>query len=142
MINAQHALVVVLLFMRYVSLTDYDALGEYTGVKPDEFLTLDKRAMESSGQIMYDSNTQMMTMGRGNSCSTLSRDGRISSHPSGPMTNHGFTGPMDYNTGNNPRQNTYYTVIVCAVYYSAGSVNSEILLIQICDYDLCWAYCI
>ncbi|XP_067947753.1 uncharacterized protein [Watersipora subatra] len=83
--------------------TNYDAVGEYTGVKPDEFLTLDKKAMESSGQIMYDSNALTMTMGRGNSCSTLSRDCKGRSFPSGqaPTNIPRHTGSVDYNTEEN-----------------------------------------
>jgi len=84
----------LLLTHRWKSLADPDALGEYTGVKPDEFLTLDKHTMEQSGQIMYD------TMAKGNSCSTIDRLERKGS-PSQSYLIAGYRhqGPTDYNTG-------------------------------------------
>ncbi|KAF6036676.1 hypothetical protein EB796_005021 [Bugula neritina] len=81
---------------------NFNGLGEYTGVKPNEFLTLDKKAMESSGQIMYDTQMSTMTTGRGNSCSTISRS-RMSSHPpTSPIhTNYGYSEALDYETDEN-----------------------------------------
>lgn len=76
-------------------LTAGGAIGEYTGVKPNEFMTLDKKALESSGQILYD-NYSTMTMGRKTSCSTLGRNRGVSSNP---MVNVAYDGPMDYETG-------------------------------------------
>lgn len=73
------------------------AIGEYTGVKPNEFMTLDKTALESSGQIMYD-QFSTMTMGRNTSCSTLGRG--LNHNPTGkPVVSNGYDGPMDYETG-------------------------------------------
>lgn len=81
---------------------DMDALGEYTGVKPDEFLTLDKHEMERSGQIMYDTPTSTMRAG-GNSCSTLDRlggRGRPSPTAARLIPNNRNNSPIDYDTGN------------------------------------------
>ena len=79
---------------------DPDALGEYTGVKPDEFLTMTKDAMMNTGQIMYDTMQSGMTTMRRNSCSTLSRDSGLHSYPSVERgIGGGYVGPMDYDTG-------------------------------------------
>jgi len=75
-----------------------EALGEYTGVKPNEFMTLDKKAMVSSGQIMYD--TLNSTMRRGNSCATLDRMDRKQTKPDISMEAK-YTGPVDYTTQEN-----------------------------------------
>lgn len=77
-----------------------DAIGEYTGVKPDEFLSMTHQNLMNTGQIMPDSmyNT-MTTNGRRNSCSTLnSRLSGVQRYPSG-VTNGAYNGEMDYNTG-------------------------------------------
>ena len=80
-------------------LTADGAIGEYTGVKPNEFMTLDKTALENSGQIMYD-NFSTMTMGRGTSCSTLGRGLKSQSSSSAGLINNAYDGPpMDYETG-------------------------------------------
>lgn len=71
------------------------AIGEYTGVKPNEFMTLDKSALESSGQIMYDPFGNNATMGRGTSCSTLGRNG-VGSRGGNPAVNAAYDGPTDY----------------------------------------------
>lgn len=70
-------------------------------MKPNEFMTLDKRMMESSGQIMYETHTGTMTMGRGNSCSTLSKNGisMTQRYGSQPKHNQGYTDNLDYDTG-------------------------------------------
>ena len=78
------------------SVVDLDALGEYTGVKPDEFLTLDKHTMETTGQIMYDTPTG--TMAKGNSCSTIDRLDRRRGEPAVRLINN-HHGPIDYETG-------------------------------------------
>ncbi|XP_067947754.1 uncharacterized protein [Watersipora subatra] len=75
-----------------------DALGEYTGVKPDEFLTLDKHAMESSGQIMYDA--PMGTLQKGVSCSTIDRLDRKKGG-AGLTAANDYSGPIDYSTEEN-----------------------------------------
>ena len=81
-------------------LADPDALGEYTGVKPDEFLSMTKQAMMNTGQIMYDTTLSSMNTGRRNSCSTLSRNGGLSSFPSVDRSaDGGYIGPMVYDTG-------------------------------------------
>lgn len=72
-----------------------DAIGEYTGVKPDEFLTIDRQAMEKSGMIVTD-QMGTMTMGRGNMCSTLSRNNG-GYRPTVDASKH--DGPIDYDTG-------------------------------------------
>ncbi|XP_067947755.1 uncharacterized protein [Watersipora subatra] len=76
-----------------------DALGEYTGVKPDEFLTLDKRTMERQGQIMYD--TPVGTMGKGNSCSTLDRIDKKRPKAVAIKLLNEHQGPTDYETEEN-----------------------------------------
>ena len=78
---------------------DEDALGEYTGVKPDEFMTLDKKAMVNSGQIMYDTLNNS-TLARGNMCSTLDRLDRQKNKPQ-VSVDTSYSGPVDYNTGKN-----------------------------------------
>lgn len=81
-------------------IVDFDALGEYTGVKPNEFMTLDKRAMENTGQILYDTQSGTMTIGgRGNSCSTINRHGGVSTHPTGVQDNAAYSGNVDFETG-------------------------------------------
>ena len=78
-----------------------DAIGEYTGVKPDEFLSMTEENLVNTGQLVNDSmyNT-MTTMGRRNSCSTLnSRGGGVPRYPSGVVNGAHYGGEMDYNTG-------------------------------------------
>lgn len=58
-------------------------------------MTLDKKAMVSSGQIMYD--TLNSTMRRGNSCATLDRMDRKQTKPDISMEAK-YTGPVDYTT--------------------------------------------
>ena len=73
--------------------TDIDALGEYTGVKPDEFVVLDKANLAGEGQIMYDMPAQHAI-----SCSTVDRlQGRRNDSSTQLLTS--FKGPTDYNTG-------------------------------------------
>lgn len=75
-------------------------MGEYTGVKPDEFLTMTKQAMMNTGQIMYDSAFGTMTMSKRNSCSTLSRDNGFNRFPSIENgASGGYLGPALYDTG-------------------------------------------
>ena len=76
--------------------TDENALGEYTGAKPNEFVTLDKKAMVSSGQIMYDTlNSSTLNISRGNQCSTLDRR-RTLPHISQGVN---YSGSVNYDTG-------------------------------------------
>ena len=76
--------------------TDKNAIGEYTGAKPNEFVTLDKKAMETSGQIMYDTlNSSTLNVSRGNQCSTLDRR-RSLLHVSQEVN---YSGSVNYDTG-------------------------------------------
>lgn len=51
---------------------DPDCIAEYSGVKPDEFVTMDRRNSELSHQYI---STNMIPYSSNNSCSTLNRTG-------------------------------------------------------------------
>ena len=78
---------------------DPDAIGEYTGVKPDEFLTIDRQHMEKSGLIFSDHVGTITTMGRANTASTLNKNGSV--HRPSLEPGMGYTNnSIDYETGN------------------------------------------
>ena len=86
-------------YWHLASNSDPDALGEYSGVKPDEFLTIDRKTMEKSGMIFSDHVGTITTMGRGNTASTMTKNGVGGKRPSvepGIGTNYGT---VDYDTG-------------------------------------------
>lgn len=87
-----------------IVLSDPDALGEYTGVKPDEFLTIDKKHMEQSGMIYSDHMGTITTMGRGNTASTLNKNGSISNRPDIDPSAGYANGAIDYETGKTENQ--------------------------------------
>mgnify|MGYP001800403305 FL=1 len=62
-------------------------------------MTLDKKAMVNSGQIMYDTLNNS-TLTRGNMCSTLDRLDRQKNKPQ-VSVDTSYSGPVDYNTGKN-----------------------------------------
>ena len=72
--------------------SDADGLGEYTGVKPDEYLTIDKERMERQGLLVNNYGT--LSSMKSNACSTMGSD---RPRPEVDTTPH--VGSVDYDTG-------------------------------------------
>ena len=57
-------------------ITGPDSVEEYAGVKPDEFVTLDKKSLQQHGQIICTRHTTLKST---NSCSTLKKKSKPNS---------------------------------------------------------------
>lgn len=88
----------LLIYGHMTTFVDADAIGEYTGVKPDEFLTIDRQHMEKSGLIFSDHVGTITTMGRANTASTLNKNGAVRRPSLDPGMGYNNEA-IDYETG-------------------------------------------